>query len=174
MPPSTRQHAQPSHLLREASVGPGGIQTAADDRGGSGLPLLTSWTQDRTCHLPSVPSLSTQQVPVGPGGSTARAKGRPGVDPSEQGWKVKSFLSLRSAIHGSWWALEGTAERDSDQDKGAGQTRCSLRPLLTWTLRLIGSQGWGRGGRLGRGWASPGARAALPSGQRGTASWARG
>lgn len=40
-------------------MGPGGIQTAADDQGGSGLPLLTSWTQDRTCHLPSVPSFSS-------------------------------------------------------------------------------------------------------------------
>lgn len=76
------------------------------------------------------------------------------MDPSGQGWKVKSFLSLRSAIHGSWWALEGTAERDSDQDKGAGQMRCSLRLLTDLEpeadrLPGLGKVGCGRGGGWG-------------------------
>lgn len=80
------------------------------------------------CHLPRVSSFSTQDVPMGTGGSVTGAKGRPGVDLSGQGWEVKSLLSPWSAIHRSWQAPEGTAERASDQDEGAGQMRRSLRP----------------------------------------------
>ena len=87
------------------------------------------------------------------------------------------LLSPPSASHRS------SAPAGSDQDQGAAQTRCSLRPLLTWSpgpgsLRL-GKVRCGSGGRRGAGggwwrWAGPEARAAQLPDQCRTASRARG
>lgn len=86
---------------------------------------------------------------MGSGVSTARAKGRPlgsgpGCGPLRAGLEGKE-LSVAAEFHPQ--KPEGRAERDSDQDEGAGQ----MSP------RLVGSQVWeGCGAEVGGGWGGAG------------------